>query len=484
MRNQNDRLQQILDIGIALSRERNADKLFDYIVDTAMSLTNSDGGTLYVVKDDTLNFRIMKTKSKGVDLGSNGEEINIPPVQMSKENICAYAAISKKSLNIKNVYESNLFDFSGPKKYDEMNGYHTQSMVAIPMIDHDDEVIGVMQLINAMDDSGNIRPYSDEEERILLSLASQTAIAISNMLYIEEINKQIWSFTEALTEAIDARTPYNGSHTRKVAEYAGKIADYINLMHEEGKEDTYFTAEHKDQLVMAAYLHDIGKMIVPIEVMNKQTRLGRHLEKIDAKLEIINLHLDLDYAKKEIALEEYNAKKELFSHAKEVIHTADAAGFLTDDLYEQVKEIVSLSYKNKDNTVVIPLFTEEEKTCIQVRKGTLTDEERKIMESHVVMTERILSKVHFNKKYIDAPKWAAEHHECINGTGYPGHLSGEKLGIESRILAVADICDALLATDRPYKKPMPKEKAFEILKNMAKEGKIEEKYVEYLEKCI
>lgn len=484
MAKMDNKLQQILDIGIALTAQKDPDKLLGLIIDTAMDLTGSDGGTLYRVTEDSLVFRIMKTRSKGIDRGSSGETIDIPPVPIKKENICAYAALTKQSLNIPNVYESDLFDFSGPKKYDEMNAYHTQSMIALPMINASDEVIGVMQLINAMDDDGIIRPYTKEEEQILLSLASQTAISLANMSYVDELNKQMWSFTEAMTEAIDARTPYNGNHTRKVAEYAGMLVDDINARFKAGTEDICFTKEHKDQIVMAAYLHDIGKMIVPIEVMNKETRLVEKLEQIQSRIENISLRLQIDLLKGQISKEECETQLAKIVETCKITEQANSVGFLNDELYEQVKSLFAYEYKSPDGEMVIPFLTEEEKMCLQIRKGTLTDEERQIMESHVVMTERILNKVHFNKAFCKAPLWAAQHHEAINGKGYPKKLSGDELGIEARILAVADICDALLATDRPYKKPLPKEKAFSIMEDMAAGGMIDGKLVGYLKECI
>lgn len=480
----NDRLQQILDIGIALTAEKNPNKLLHLIIQTAMELTNSDGGTLYILKDDTLVFRIMRTISKGIDRGGDGEVIDFPPVPLRKENICAYAALTKQSLNIEDVYESDLFDFSGPKRYDKMNAYLTKSMVAIPMIDKDDEVIGVMQFINAMDENGNIRSYTEEETKILMSLASQTAISLSNMAYLEEITQQMWSFTEAMTEAIDARTPYNASHTRNVAKYAGLLVDHMNALYEKGESSIYFTKEHKDQVVLAAFLHDIGKMIVPLEVMNKQTRLEHQIDAIENRLDKIELKYTIDKLEGFLSQEQFRMQKQRIQETKELVKTANGAGFLSDEVIQQLQTVFEYQYTSPDNSEVIPFLLEEEKKNLMIRKGTLSDEERRIMESHVVMTERILSKVHFNSSFAMAPVWAAQHHECISGKGYPKGISGDQLGVEARILAVADICDALLATDRPYKKPLPKEKAFAIMDDMAKNGAIDETIVGYMKECI
>lgn len=475
-----DMMQQILDIGIALTAEKNPDKLLYFIVDTAMNLTGSDGGTLYILKDNALIFKIMKTKSKNIDMGREGETINIPPVELKRENICAYSAINKAALNIEDVYESDLFDFSGPKKYDEINGYRTKSMVAIPMISNEDEVIGVMQLINAMDDNGEIRSYTKEEERILMALSSQTAIALSNMAYLDEISKQMWSFTEAMTEVIDARTPYNGSHTRKVAEYVGIIADYINMLHDRGEEELYFTKDHRDQLVMAAYLHDIGKMVIPTEIMNKQTRLGKRLSDVEGRIEKISLLLQIDYLKNQISEEIYNEMVKRLDDTLEIVKTVNGVGFLNDSLIESLNPIFEYVYNSPDGKLSIPFITDDEKECLSIVRGTLTPEERKNMESHVVMTDRILKKVYFNKSFRMAPIWASQHHECINGTGYPNGIEGDAFCTEARIIAVADICDALMATDRPYKKPLPMDKAFSIMQNMVEEGKLDGRFVQYL----
>ena len=492
----NNKLQKILDIGISLSKERNPKKLLSYILDSAMQITNCDGGSLYILKDDGLHFAIMKTISKGVNkefvdlfFGDTctTTENSLPPIPLKEANVCAYVAIHKKSLNIADVYDSNLFDFSGPKSYDEKNEYRTKSMVAIPMIDHRNEVIGVMQLINALDDEGNTIDFSTENERIISSLASQTAICLSNMTFMLELDRQMWSFTEALTEVIDMRTPYNGNHTKNVAKYVEMIARYVNKLHESDENEMFFSEEHIDQLVMAAYLHDIGKMITPVKVMNKESRLQHQIKDIRNRFETAKLQYEIALLKDEISKEEYD---EFLGNCKRCLELAEELNSdkpLTDEQSTLIDEIEKLTYKKRGDDgrmMSARFFTAEELNCMRIRRGTLTDEERQIMQDHVTITGRILEKVYFNRSFKMAPIWATQHHECIDGTGYPNKLADEELGIEARILAVADICDALLATDRPYKKPLPKEKAFAIMRNMAAEGKLDIKCVEYLEACL
>lgn len=472
----------VLDTGIALSKEKDRNKLFDMILDTGMAIANCDAGTLYVEKDNKLYFRVMKTISQNVDKGKNGEIIDLPPVEMREENICAHTLIHKKILNIEDVYNSTEFDFSGPKRYDAITGYRTCSMLTIPLLNQEEEAVGVLQLLNAQDAEGNVIPFDKGYERIILSLASQATIAVSNIRYQEEIKDQMWSFTEAMAEAIDTRTPYNANHVRNVAVYAGKIADYINKLNAEGMEEEYFDINRREQLVLGALLHDLGKLVIPTKVMNKATKLEDKLEDIVNRFKLIDLKYKVEWLEGKITEAEYKEKSEELNRIKELVIKVNASGFLPDETKEELEKDFKLSYVNGEET--IPYFTEEEKEDLLIKKGTLTERERLIMESHVEVTERILNKVHFQANYMEAPRFAVEHHECLNGMGYPKKLTKDVLCLESRILAVADICDALLATDRPYKKPLPKEKAFEIMYDMADAGRIDKKIVEYMEACL
>ena len=496
--NESGRLKVVLDISIALSAEKDRNKLFNMIISKSMEITGCDAGTLYVLDGGNLRFRIMKTLSQNVDRGGDGEPIDIPPVKMTETNICAYSAIHKEVMNIPDVYDTDRFDFTGPKNYDAMTGYHTGSMMAVPLVDADSRVVGVLQLINALDDAGSIIPFDDENEEIVMALSSQAAIAISNMRYRDELQEQMWSFTEAMAAAIDERTPYNASHTRNVAKYCGLVADHINELHARGLEEESFSINRKEQLVMGALLHDIGKLVIPLSVMNKASRLGGRETEIKSRLQSYVLRGKIALLEGRITPDEYAATEASINEAIEVMDAVNTAGFVNDELKARLEEVINLGITDEGKSGAVrpgddsekadgmmePFFTEEEKECLRIVKGTLTEKERKVMESHVEITDRILSKVHFNSYFLDSPKWAAEHHECLNGRGYPNHMTADELATDARIIAVADICDALLATDRPYKKPIPKEKAFDILRDMANNGNIDGKIVEYLYECI
>lgn len=305
---------------------------------------------------------------------------------------------------------------------------------------------------------------------------------IANYRYQEEIKEQMWSFTEAMATAIDERTPYNASHTRNVAKYSGMIADYINKLHEKGEEEDFFSEQRKEQLVMGALLHDIGKLAIPLEVMNKETRLDGREKEIEKRLNTFKLESKISLLENKIDKKCYNEFVSKADEAVSLINKVNGMGFINDELRAELAKVMEYEYKAPDSEAV-PFFTEEEKECLNIVKGTLTAKERDVMQSHVEITGRILSKVHFNKYFANSPTLAVQHHECLNGKGYPNHLTADDLSTDARIIAVADICDALIATDRPYKPPVPREKAFDIMRNMAKDGNIDAKLVEYLYEC-
>ncbi len=480
----NAELKRILNIGIKLSTEKNRDHLLAFILESGMDITHCDASTLYLFEEGKLHFKIMKTLSQNISRGEDGEPIdNMPPVAMTERNVCSYAALHREIINIPDVYNDTRFDFSGPKKYDALTGYHTQSLLVIPIENNEDELIGVLQLLNAMDDDGTVIPFDPEYEIIIRSLGSQAAIEMTNLKYVQEVKRQLRSFVEAMSTAIDERTPYNGSHTRKVAEYAGMIADYINKQHKAGKCEEYFDENRKDKLELAALLHDIGKMVVPLSIMNRATRLDRGLGTVEMRFRLLEAYYTIDHMKGRIDEKEYKRQIDYLRESMDFIHRIDGKGILDDADYERVQELAQHGYTD-DAGETLSYLTKQERERLSIRKGTLTEDDRRQMEYHVVMTEKILGKVWFNKNYEDIPKWAASHHEFLDGSGYPRHLKGGDLELETRMITVSDVYDALTARDRPYKKPVSQEKALGILKGMADEGKLDSRLVDYLAEAV
>ena len=482
MRLEYEDFKKILNIGINLSTGRDRNEILASILESGMEVTNCDASTLYLYENDKLTFKIMKTLSMGISRGVGGEAIDMPPVAMKEENVCAYTAIHREIVNIPDVYDSDRFDFSGPKQYDSLTGYHTKSQLVIPLENNENELIGVLQLINAMDKEGNVIPFDKQYDIIIRSLGSMAAIELTNLTYMEELKAQLYSFVEALTTVLDERSPYNASHTRNVAKYSQILADYISELHQKGQCEEFFDQNRKEKLLLAALLHDIGKIVVPLGVMDKATRLGDDLVKVEERFELLESLYEVDMLRGRITEEEYREQIADLQSDIAFIHKIDAVGYLDNESYERVCRI-SCKKHIKQNGKVTKYITDKEKNCLSIRQGTLTVEEREVMKNHVVVTEKILSKVRFNKNFAIVPKWAASHHEFLNGTGYPKQLTAKELDLETRILTVADIYDALTAI-RPYKNAIPDNKSITMLKNMAEEVKVDGQIVEWLSEAL
>lgn len=462
---------KILEIGILLAAERNYDELLSKIVECAMELTQSDGGTLYLYEEEHLKFCITKTVSRHVNRkGMSGEQY--PPVPMDETNVCAYSAIHRKLLNIDDVYRCEEFNFSGPRKYDSMTGYHTQSMLVFPLVNHEEKLVGVVQLINAQDEDHHVVPYKKEYERILESLGSQAAVAVSNMKYVQEMEQLMFTITQVFTDAIDTRIPYNYYHSRNVYLYAKILADYINRKHEEGACDYHFTPEERDELLMAALMHDIGKMVIPNEVINKTTRLDSGQSLVFERFEHLSALYYIDCLEGRLDREEWDTVRKRLEQAKVRIEEINRKPGLEDADIDYVNELAACVYRSADGRQ-IPYLTPEEVECLSVKTGNLTKEEREIICSHVVYTERYLTKMDFGKRYPHIIQWAGAHHEYLDGSGYPRGLKGDEIPFEARILTVIDVFEALTSADRPYKKSIKADKAFQILADMAEQGKID-----------
>lgn len=475
--------EKIMDIGIRLSTERNRNRLLMTILDKGMEITNCDASTLYLYENDRLTFKFMKTLSKGINRGLNGEVIDLPPVPMKEENVCSYAAIHREVVNIPDVYASSRFDFSGPRQYDSLTGYRTQSQLVVPLANNENELIGVLQLINAMDEDGSVTAFGEEYEIIIRALGAIAAIELTNLSYVEALKAQIYSFVEALTTALEERTPYNALHTRNVEKYASLLADYITKLHKEGKCDSTFDPAGKEQLMLAALIHDIGKMVVPLSIMNKATRLDARIEKVDDRFKLLKVLYEVDLLRGRITPEEYEAVSRDLESELIFIHEMDVIDHVSDEDCEHIRQLAEKQYVSEDGEVLVYL-TKKEAECLSIRSGTLTVQERKEMENHVVMTSKILEKVQFYKGFSMVPKWVGAHHEYLDGSGYPNGLKGDELDLETRLLTVVDIYDALVATDRPYKQPISRQGAIQILKDMAQRGKVDLQLVEWLDEAL
>lgn len=471
-----DTLQKVLNIGIAFSKEKNREKLLDQILTSAMDITQCDGGTLYINNGETLEFSIMITRSQGIHQGGGEGATTLPPVPLSEENVCACGVLYRRLINIPDVYESSRFDFSGPKKYDAMTGYHTQSMLVVPLEDDREHVIGVVQLINALDENGQIIPFAGEYEQILLAMGSQAAICLTNMNYAHQIRKMLDSYVKVMSTAIDARTPYNANHTKNMVIYATRFIDWL----QNNYPGQYFDEQKKQEFIMSVWMHDIGKLITPLEIMDKQSRLAGNYHLVLERLEKIRLLARI--AQLEGRMSGAQAEQTLLDirQAEKLVRTVNEAGPLTDEQIGQVEQLAAHTYVEEDGTVH-GWITDQEREQLMIRKGTLTSGERAVMQDHVEKTRMMLEQMALGDDYKDVLQWASRHHELLNGTGYPKGLSGDEICWEIRLLTILDVFEAMTAIDRPYKQPMPAEHALKIMHSMADQGQLDQELLALFE---
>ncbi len=288
----------------------------------------------------------------------------------------------------------------------------------------------------------------------------------------DEMQKMLFSMADSMAEAIEGRTPYNANHTKNVAKRCIEMLDYINQMHKDKRTDMYFSNKDKKQLYLAAMLHDIGKMDVPLEVMDKPTKLGHREDPLRSRLEIITLKLKIDILSGTAEKEEAEEKIEKIGKFLGNLGGYNCGRPLKEDEWAFVDEICAMVYRSSEGEE-IPYLTQEEINDLHIKAGTLSGEEREIMQSHVVYTDKILKHMHFGNDFADVRAMAANHHELLNGKGYPKGIGEDKLDVMTRILTIMDIYDSLIADDRPYKKAKPIDIAFKILDEEADFGKID-----------
>jgi len=451
--------KRFIDLCLALSAERDREKLLSMILDSAMEISACDAGTLYLAEDDGLHFCRMVTLSKNIRQGGHDAPISLPPVPLDPSYASAWAALNNKSVNVPDIHGDTDFNFYGSYKYDEMTGYKTKSVLMVPMSNEKEEIIGVMQLINAKDSFGRTIPFDASIEQLINAIASQAAISITNMQYSDQIMQLLDSLVGTLSTAIDERSPYNANHTKNMVRYATNFINWLDKTNSPYR----FDENKRRAFLMSVWLHDVGKLVVPLEVMNKPDRLGPLYERLKNRLHEKTLLAKIDLLEGRIEKPQY---EKIIGKCDDILALVDkinGAGFMQDDMIAMVKDLHSTGW-----------LTDEEFENLSIKKGTLTEEERAIMESHVVVTRKILDNVAFPKIYARVPEWAAGHHEMLNGKGYPNQLTADQISREVRLLTILDVFDALTAVDRPYKPAMPVDKALSILHIMAeKEGSID-----------
>ncbi|MBI5815335.1 MAG: GAF domain-containing protein [Nitrospinae bacterium] len=483
--------RRLIEIGISLSSERNLDNLLQKIVDSAIEITNADGCTLYLTKNMQLHFTVSRNVSLGIAIGgTTGATATFPPVPMAPTFVSAYAAITRKTVNIPDVYQSDEFDFTGPKKYDERTGYRSVSMLVTPLLDYQSDVIGVLQILNAKDhETGDVIPFDNKYVGLAKSLASQAAVAISNVNLIRETEMLFESFVEVMATATDARSKYTHGHIRRVAELALELARAINEESDGKPGGAAFSDDELNELRIAAWMHDIGKIVSPTHIMDKSVKLETIFDRselVRTRYELIISKARAECAVKKAGLCEKGAGREevdalekeyenklaaLVEERNFVISCNNPGEFMEDAKIERLKKIAAGTYELDGKT--FPKLTEDELFNLSIRKGSLTEDERKIMQSHIDVTIRMLDKIPFSRKLRNVPLYAGSHHEYLDGSGYPKGLKADSMSTQARILALVDFFEALTASDRPYKRQMPMSTVYSILQTEVDKGRLD-----------
>lgn len=492
------RLSQLNSIGIALSSEKNTPRLLEMILIGAKSITNADGGTLYTLgEDQKLRFEIIRTKSLGIAMGgTSGNEIKYAPIPLyddsGKENhhmVVACAALKGEKINIEDAYSEKGFDFSGTREFDKSTGYKSRSFLTIPMKNHENNIIGVLQLINKLDHEGKIARFSAEDEQLAESLASQAAVTLTNKELIDELNRLFESFIKLIATAIDEKSPYTGGHCKRVPKLTMMLAKSASASGQKGLDDFRLTEDLHYELEVAAWLHDCGKITTPEYVIDKATKLETVFDRIallDARLEIKLRDAEIEYLKNKIQAMQGNGSHELkaieFQYSTLVDEINENRKFLrkcntgSEFMSEQDRHrIVELARKFSCciDGIEEPLLNENEIYNLSIPRGTLTSEEREIVNNHIVATIKMLDALPFPRHLRNVPEFAGGHHERMDGKGYPLGLTREQMSIPARIMAIADIFEALTAKDRPYKEGKKLSEALSILGKMKHDSHID-----------
>jgi len=482
------RLEQLNAIGASLSAERDIDRLLEAILTAAKSITRADGGTLYrLTEDGTLRFEILRTSSLKYYLGgTSGNAVPFYPIHLvgkdGKPNhsmVAAYAALTGKTVNIADAYTADGFDFTGTRNFDKKTGYRSKSFLTVPMANHDREIIGGLQLINAQDPkTGEIVPFSPADQRLAESLASQAAIALTNRMLINQLEQLFESFIAMINSAIDEKSPYTGAHCQRVPALTMMLAEAVSDTREGPLSDFHMNDKDRYELKIAGLLHDCGKVTTPVHVVDKATKLQGIYDRIhllDTRFEI--LKRDAEIAMLKDGTQDARARlRERLRQLEEdrmFLRAANIGGErMRDEDIERVKRIAG--YRWTDTSGHEALFlTDDELKNLTIRAGTLTAEERQVINHHIVATNRMLEALPWPKHLKNVPEYAGGHHERMDGKGYPKGLTGGQMSVQARVMGIADIFEALTAKDRPYKKGKTLSESLEILGRMSLNGHID-----------
>ena len=501
------RLEQLNEIGASLSAERDINRLLESILLAAKAITRADGGTLYLLTEDDgnkrLKFEIMRTQSLNIAMGgTTGIPIPFYPIHLySKDGkpnnhmVAAFAALTGETVNIADAYTAEGFDFNGTRNFDKKTGYRSKSFLTVPMKNHENEIIGVLQLINSLDPaSGEVVAFSDADQRLAESLASQAAIALTNRQLINQLEALFESFIAMINTAIDEKSPYTGGHCQRVPELTMMLAEAVNETNEGPLMDFDMSDRDRYELKIAGLLHDCGKVTTPVHVVDKATKLESIFDRIhlvDTRFEVLKRDAEIELLKSNAALQRqgldelslrergnqleqaYTARLRQLDQDREFLRKCNIGGeFMPPEAQEHVRKIGDYKWLDQSGNTA-HFLTDDEIENLSIARGTLTAKEREIINYHIVATIKMLEALPWPKHLRHVPEYAGGHHERMDGKGYPRGLTREQMSVQARVMGIADIFEALTARDRPYKKGKTLTESLQILGKFKEGGHID-----------
>jgi HD-GYP domain-containing protein (c-di-GMP phosphodiesterase class II) len=492
------RLDQLNQIGIALSLERDINKLLEAILVAAKDITHADGGTLYrMTEEKSLKFEIIRNDTLGIAMGgTTGVAIPFYPIYLFDKDgkpvhtmVAAYSVHHGKSVNVADAYTEEGFDFTGTKNFDRKTGYRSRSFLTVPMKNHEGEIIGVLQLINSKDvTTGEVVAFSNTDQRLAESLASQAAIALTNRFLINHLENLFESFISLINAAIDDKSPYTGGHCQRVPVLTMMLAEAVNACKVGPLKDFTMSDHDRYELKIAGLLHDCGKVTTPVHVVDKATKLQTIFDRIalvDTRFEVIKRDAEIALLRERLRARdkagadgnldaELGARLKRINDDREFLRRSNFGGEAMKEEDVARVQTIAREYRWRDPLGKSADFlSEEEIRNLTIRYGTLTPEERRIINHHIEVTIQMLESLPWPKHLRNVPEFAGGHHERMDGKGYPRGLTRSQMSIQARCMGIADIFEALTAKDRPYKKGKTLTESLTILGKFKLNGHID-----------
>jgi HD-GYP domain-containing protein (c-di-GMP phosphodiesterase class II) len=479
------------DLMVELASETNMGRLLERILVASKNVTHADGGTIYLVnhtgKIPQLTFSLMVNTSLNIHKGGySGEAIDLPPIPLYNDdgepnyhNVASYAAVTKTMVCIDDVYDVDNFDFSGTRKFDAQFNYQSKSFLTVPLLSHDGDLVGVLQLLNAKDEQGNITVFNEEKISTLKALEGYAAITLNNLILVKDMKELLDSFIQCIAQAIDAKSSHTSAHCRRIPLLMELIAKAA--CEDQGTfKDFTLNEDEWYELKVASWLHDCGKLATPDTLLDKSTKL--HLlqdgiETIKMRFAAAKLAIEKEYYEqllygiedKEFLRTEFQSRiQELNDDLAFVIKANKGGEFMAEADKLRLNIIAQQRWLDSEGEEQV-LIAAKELDFLCIERGTLSNDERNIINNHMAVTIDMLESLPFPRKLKRVPEYAGGHHEKMDGTGYPRGLKREEMSIPARMMGIADIFEALTSRDRPYKDPMKMSQVLGILQRM-KEG--------------